>query len=99
GDRGGGQRGRMKLVLEGWEVSGENDFVSGDWANVAMTTTDNFDFTGGEAGNGACINGNEPCLHVVRPVLVGDPLAGGGDPQTGFFNTAAFARPARGDYG
>ncbi|HJZ71313.1 MAG TPA: TonB-dependent receptor [Vicinamibacterales bacterium] len=95
----GRHTGPMKLLLDGWQVSGENDFVSGDWANVAMTTTDNFDFTGGEAGNGACINGNEPCLHVVRPVLVGDPLAGGGDPQTGFFNTAAFARPARGDYG
>ena len=24
-------------------------------------------------------------------------MAGGGDPLTGFFNTAAFARPARGD--
>jgi hypothetical protein len=36
---------------------------------------------------------------VVRPVLVGDPLAGGGNALTGFFNTAAFARPARGDYG
>ena len=35
----------------------------------------------------------------MRPVLVGDPLAGSGDPLSGFFNTAAFARPARGDYG
>ena len=65
----------------------------------SMTTTDNFDFTGGEAGNGACLGGNEPCLHLVRPVLIGDPMAGGGNPLTGFFNTAAFARPARGDYG
>ncbi len=64
-----------------------------------MTTSDNFDFTGGEAGNGACLAGSEPCLHLVRPVLVGDPLASGGDPLTGFFNTAAFARPARGNYG
>ena len=95
----GRHTGPIKLLLDGWQISGENDFVSGDWANVAMTTTDNFDFTGGEAGNGACINGNEPCLHIVRPVLVGDPLAGGGDPLTGFFNTAAFARPARGDFG
>ena len=91
--------GPMKLLIDGWQVSGENDFVSGDWANVAMTTTDNFDFTGGEAGTGACINGNEPCLHIVRPVLVGDPLAGGGDPLSGFFNTAAFARPTRGSFG
>ena len=71
----------------------------GDWATVTFTTSDNFDFTGGEAGNGACLAGSEPCLHIVRPVLVGDPLAGSGDPLTGFFNTAAFARPARGTYG
>src|SRR5262249_7128990 len=57
-----------------------------------------FDFTGGEAGNGACINGNETCPHVVRPGLVGDPPPGGGDPPTGVFNTAAVARPARGDH-
>ena len=36
---------------------------------------------------------------MVRPVLAGDPLAGSGDPLTGYFNTAAFARPARGSYG
>jgi hypothetical protein len=95
----GRHTGPVRLLLDGWQVSGENDFVSGDWANIAMTTTDNFDFTGGEAGNGACLAGNEPCVHLVRPVLVGDPLAGGGDPLTGFFNTAAFARPNRGDYG
>jgi hypothetical protein len=95
----GHHTGTTKLLLDGWQVSGENDFVSGDWANIAMTTSDSFDFTGGEAGNAACINGSEPCLHMVRPVLVGDPLSGGGDPETGFFNTGAFARPARGEYG
>jgi len=31
--------------------------------------------------------------------MVGDPLAGSGEPLTGFFNTAAFARPTRGSYG
>jgi len=88
-----------RKLLDGWQVSGENDFVSGDWANVTFTTSDSFDFTGGEAGTGACLAGSEPCLHLVRPVLAGDPLAGGGDPLTGFFNTAAFARPTRGSYG
>ncbi len=99
----GRHTGALRALLDGWQVSGENDFVSGDWANVSMTTTDGFDFTGGEAGNGACLAGTEsittPCLHLVRPNLVGDPLAGGGDPLTGFFNTSAFARPARGTYG
>jgi hypothetical protein len=93
----------MRALLDGWQVSGENDFVSGDWANVSFTTTDNFDFTGGEAGSGACLAGTEsitsPCLHLVRPVLAGDPLAGSGDPLTAFFNTAAFGRPTRGSYG
>src|SRR5262249_12089706 len=58
----------------------------------------NFDFTGGEAGTGACLAGSEPCLHLVRPVLVGDPN-GSGDPLTGMYNTSAFSRPARGNYG
>jgi hypothetical protein len=99
----GRHTGGMRALLDGWQVSGENDFATGDWANVSFTTSDGFDFTGGEAGNGACLAGTEsltsPCLHLVRPVLVGDPMAGGGDPLTGFFNTAAFARPARGSYG
>jgi hypothetical protein len=95
----GHHTGGMRVLLDGWQVSGENDFVSGDWANVTFTTTDSADFTGGEAGNAACLAGTEPCLHLVRPNLVADPLAGGGDPLTGFFNTAAFARPARGTYG
>src|SRR5262249_23734150 len=46
----GRHTGAMRALLDGWQVSGENDFVSGDWANVAFTTSDSFDFTGGEAG-------------------------------------------------
>jgi len=95
----GRHTGARRVLLDGWQLSGESDFVSGDWANIALTTSDSFDFTGGEAGNGACLAGSEPCLHLVRPVIVGDPLAGQGDPLTGFFNTAAFTRPARGSYG
>ena len=99
----GRHTGAMRALLDGWQVSGENDFVSGDWANVSMTTSDGFDFTGGEAGNGACLAGTEslttPCLHLVRPDIIANPMAGGGDPLTGFFNTAAFARPARGTFG
>ncbi len=95
----GRHTGTARVLLDGWQLSGESDFVSGDWANIAMTTSDGFDFTGGEAGTGACLAGSEPCLHLVRPVVVADPLAGTGDPLTGFFNTAAFARPVRGNYG
>jgi hypothetical protein len=95
----GRHSGLTRALLDGWQLSGENDFVTGDWANIAMTTSDSFDFTGGEAGNAACLAGSEPCLHLVRPVIVGDPIKAGGDPLTGMLNVAAFARPARGNYG
>ena len=41
---------QVALLLDGWQLSGENDFVTGDWADVILTTTDNFDFTGGDGG-------------------------------------------------
>jgi hypothetical protein len=85
------------LLLDGWQLSGSNSWVSGEWAPVTFTTPDNFDFTGGEGGQATDLGGG---LRNVRPVLNGDPMDGGGDPLTGWFNTAAFARPAgRNDYG
>jgi hypothetical protein len=93
GHRGGG----LGVLTDGWQISGANQFVSGEWAPVFFTTTDNFDFTGGEGGQGTDLGGG---LRNVRPVVTGDPMSGGGDPATGWFNTAAFARPSgRGDYG
>jgi len=89
-----------RLLLDGWQISGENAFVSGDWNQVVLATSDNFDFTGGDGGTGGCLQGSGDCTRIVRPVVIGDPMAGGGDPLTGFFNTAAFARPSGvGDYG
>jgi hypothetical protein len=78
----------VRGLLDGWMLSGENAWVTGDWAGVEMSTVDNFDFTGGQEG--------------ARPVLVGDPELPRDqrDPLTGWFNTAAFARPSgRGDIG
>jgi len=75
-------------ALDGWQLSGENAWVSGDWANIDLSTTDGFDFTGGSEG--------------ARPVMIGDPILSRSDrdPLTRWFNTAAFARPSgRGDYG
>jgi hypothetical protein len=96
-------------MLDGWQISGENAFVSGDWAPVILNTTDGFDFTGGDGGNGAALGGvsvvggsatsGNDGLRVVRPNMIGDPMSGDRDPLTGWFNTAAFARPARGEYG
>src|SRR6266508_2298762 len=40
------EQGLLHHALDGWQLSGENAFVSGDWAPVILTTVDNFDFTG-----------------------------------------------------
>jgi hypothetical protein len=90
----------MRLLLDNWQLSGENAFVSGDWAPVILATTDNFDFTGGDGGTGGDVGGG---VRVVRPVVVGDPTSGGsatpGAPGS-WLNVAAFARPSgRGDHG
>ncbi len=87
----------LHQALDGWQLSGENAFVSGDWAPVVLTTTDNFDFTGGDGGTGGDLGGG---LRNVVPVMTCDPMAKTGSPLTGFFDTTCFARPSgRGDYG
>ena len=37
-------------LLDGWQLSGDTAWVSGDWAGASTSTTDNFDFTGGDGG-------------------------------------------------
>ena len=84
-------------VLDGWQLSGENAFVTGDWAPIILTTTDNFDFTGGEGGTGSDLGCG---LRIVRPDMICDPMAATGSPLTGWFDTSCFTRPSgRGDYG
>jgi carboxypeptidase family protein/TonB-dependent receptor-like protein len=85
------------LLLDGWQLSGSNAFITGEWAPVFFTTPDNFDFTGGEGGQSTDLGGG---LRNVRPIVIGNPMDGGGDPLTGWFNVNAFKRPTgRGDYG
>jgi len=55
--------GVVRALLDGWQVSGENVWASGDWAPVFLSTVDNFDFTGGEGGTGADTGG----FRYVRP--------------------------------
>jgi hypothetical protein len=70
--------------------------------NVSFTTTDNADITGGgdvsrwAGGPGA----SAPPASSGVPVVAGDPtLPRSQRSLTQWFNTAAFARPARGDAG
>ena len=50
-------------------------------------------------GQGQCAAGADPCLVYVRPNLVGDPKSTERNGSGGFLNTAAFARPAKGNTG
>jgi hypothetical protein len=79
-------------LLDGWQVSGDTALVSGDWAGVSTSTTDNFDFTGGDGGTRARISGDVLCTSGDC-----DPVPGG----TGsYLNAAAFSRlTGRGDIG
>ena len=92
----GRHTGALRALLDGWQVSGENDFVTGDWAPVTFTTTDNFDFTGGEGGQGTDLGGG---FRTVRPDLLSDPLAGGGDPSPASSTPPRSAGRRKGAYG
>jgi hypothetical protein len=90
-----------RVLLDNWQLSGENAFVSGDWDDVLIATTDNFDFTGGDGGNGSDVGDG---LRVVRPNIVGNPTGGNRDATPdapgSWLDWDAFARPdGRGDYG
>jgi hypothetical protein len=73
-------------IFDNWEISGVTNFSSGLPQGISLSTTDGADITGGGDG--------------VRTIVTGPVQLGRGD--RGFsrwFNTGAFARPARGDYG
>jgi hypothetical protein len=81
-----------RAVLDGWQFSGDSAFVSGDWSGASTSTTDNFDFTGGDGGTRPRISGEVMCTSGNC-----DPTPGGGG---SYFNIAAFSRlTGRGDYG
>src|SRR6266571_2997714 len=92
--------GLVRLLFDDWQLSGENAFASGDWAPVLITTTDNFDFTGGTGGQGQDVGNG---LRVVRPRIVGSVIPSdrnaAPDSPGSWLNSGAFARPARGEYG
>jgi hypothetical protein len=79
-------------LLDGWQVSGDTAVVSGDWAGASISTTDNFDFTGGDGGTRPNISGNVLCTS-------GDCDPAPGAPGS-YFNVSAFSRlTGRGDIG
>ena len=76
----------VRYVFDNWEFSGVTNFSSGLPQGIGLTTTDNANITGGGDG--------------VRAVIVGPvPLGRGDRGFSRWFNTDAFARPARGDFG
>jgi hypothetical protein len=79
-------------LLDGWQLSGDSAFVSGDWSGVSTSTTDNVDFTGGDGGTRARISGDVMCRSGNC-----DPTPGGGG---SYLNIGAFTRlTGRGDIG
>jgi len=79
-------------ALDGWQLSGDTAFVSGDWSGASTSTTDNFNFTGGDGGTRPRISGDVMCRSGNC-----DPTPGGGG---SYLNAAAFSRlTGRGDIG
>ena len=66
--------------------------MSGDWAGATTSTTDNFDFTGGDGGTRPNISGNVLCTSGDCDLTPGAPGS--------YFNVSAFSRlTGRGDIG
>ena len=77
--------------------------MSGEWDRLNISTTDNFDFTGGTGGTGANMpsagSGSQE-LRVVRPNIIGDIKGGNRNPTRartvpGSIPPRWRARPAR----
>jgi hypothetical protein len=88
-----------RAVLDNWQISGLSTFASGTPVYVTFTTVDNADITGG--GDTVRFTGPPaPAAGSGVPMLVGNPVLPRGERSLNkWFNTAAFARPARGNPG
>ncbi len=76
----------VRWVLDNWQVSGIVALVSGQPSGVGFSTTDGADLNGGGDGTRIVVTGKAPLPHGERTF-------------ERWFNTAVFARPARGDAG
>ena len=85
-----------RALLDNWQISGLTTFASGNPVNVTFTTTDAADITGG----GDTIRYTQAPTGSGVPLLIGDPnLPSDQRSLLAWFNTSAFARPARGNAG
>ncbi|OLB61956.1 MAG: hypothetical protein AUI11_07450 [Acidobacteria bacterium 13_2_20CM_2_66_4] len=85
-----------RALLDNWQISGLTTFASGNPVNVTFTTTDAADITGG----GDTIRYTQAPIGSGVPLLIGDPnLPSDQRSLLAWFNTSAFARPARGNAG
>jgi hypothetical protein len=90
-----------KWALDGWQTSGVTTFASGFPQNIILTTTDNFDFTGGGEMPGAGAANSSAPIPLGGVALSCSPqLPHGSRTGTRFFDTSCVHRPSgRGDYG
>ena len=83
-------------LLDNWQISGLTSFASGVPVNVTWTAADNADITGG----GDVARATNVAAGNLVPLLVGDAILPKGQRTLNqWFNTAAFARPPRGNPG
>ena len=76
-----------KWIFDNWQLSGVTTFATGFPQNVALQTTDNFDFTGGGDGGGVVQTGRAQLAHGDKTFYR-------------WFDTSVFKRPSgRGDIG
>ena len=85
--------GVTRALLDGWQIAGVTLMASGQPAEVMFTTTDNADIVGG-----LCTAGAANCGDANRVVITGDPTLSNPSFER-WFDTAVFARPARGNAG
>jgi hypothetical protein len=76
----------VRYALDNWQISGIAAFVSGQPSGIGLSTTEGADLTGGGDGQRVVVTGKAQLPHGERTF-------------DGWFNTAVFARPAKGDPG
>jgi hypothetical protein len=80
----GSQSPLVRAVLHGWQLSGENSVVSGNWSEVELDRN-NYDYTGGTGDS----------IEYMRPIMTGNPnrRPKDWDPSKPWFDTSVFTRP------